>query len=333
MAQTATRSPAPPLPQWLSRLPAEDGFPQISTPRRYAHDETNYDAYYSNDPANLTVGRGVVQACREAGGSFDGPALEIGCGTGLVSLGLAEQNAYPLTVITDPSPEFLRITQKKVRAHSISEDRLCFAVLMGEEIGRVPAREFSLVALRSTLHHILDVDKFITDAARALRPGGILTFQEPCMEGYILMGALVQTLPGLARAAGRPLNPGQESTVRAFAQTMAYYSRRDVDKTNAEDKHLFRVDELMKSAADAGVTLRFFPNLTYDRWALPPRERGGPERFSDFFRAYAKYCMAWTDDLIALYDHFLAPQAAYVDEASGGGSGPYMHGVFVGKKF
>jgi ubiquinone/menaquinone biosynthesis C-methylase UbiE len=320
------------LPGWLADLPKEDGFVHISRPRRYAFDEGGYDAYYSSDPANLMVGRGVVAVAREAGGPTDGAALEVGCGTGLVSLGLIEQNAYPLTVITDPSPEFLKITQKKVRAHSLREDRVCYAVLMGEEIDRLPESEFSLIVLRSTLHHILDVDAFIAGAARALRPGGVLTFQEPCSEGYLLMGAVVGTLPALAAAAGSPLSAEQERQVRLFADSMAYYTRRDLDKTEAEDKHLFKVDEIMKSGERAGLSFTFHPNTTFDKWTLPRDSRPGPETFGPFFRSYAKHCMAWNEDLLALFDRFLAPACRYVDEASSGGGGPYMHGVFAGKK-
>lgn len=319
-----------PLPAWLASLPSDEGFVQISTPRRYAHDESGYDQYHSSNPANLIVGRGVVGLLRQVGADFSGPAVEIGCGTGLVSLGLAEAAAYPLTIITDPSPEFLKITQKKVRAHNIPEDRLCFAVLMGEEIDRLPEGEFSLVVLRSTLHHVLHVDKFIADAARALKPGGVLTFQEPCMEGYILMGAMAQVLPALAAAAGKPLSQAHADQVKLFSDTMAFYTRRDVDKSLAEDKHLFRVDELMRTGQEHGLEVRFFANMTYDAFA---RSEGGegraPDLFHPFFRSYARHCMAWGDELMAAFDEFLAPLAAYVDNASGGGSGPYQHGVFV----
>jgi len=318
------------LPPWLASLPAEEGFAHISTPRRYAHDEAGYDQYYSSDPANMLVGRGVVALMRQVNADFSGPAVEIGCGTGLVSLGLAEEaaaGAYPLAIITDPSPEFLKITQKKVRAHKIPEDRLCYAVLMGEEIDRLPENEFSLIALRSTLHHVLHVDAFIRDAARALKPGGVLTFQEPCMEGYILMGALAQVLPALAAAAGKPLTTEQAAQVKLFSDAMAFYTRRDVDKTTAEDKHLFRVDELMQTGQDCGLSVRFHANTTYDAFARS--ESAPPELFHSFFRAYAKHCMAWGDELMTRFDELLAPYSKYVDGASAGGSGPYQHGVFV----
>jgi ubiquinone/menaquinone biosynthesis C-methylase UbiE len=322
------------LSTWLNSLQrTEEGFSCISSPRRYAHEESGYDSHYQSDPANMIVGRGLVSLLRERGAVMDGPALEIGCGTGLVSLGLAAEAAYPLTLITDPSPEFLKITRSKVRAHGIAEDQLAYAVLTGEELDRLPAGAFSLVVLRSTLHHVLHVEEFIASAARALKPGGILTFQEPCMEGYILMGAMAQFLPALARGVdggARPLSAEQERKVDEFARSMEYYSRRDVDKTLAEDKHLFRVDELMKIGERCGLSVEFLPNTVYEAFAGPAGQpRRGPDLFTPFFRGYAKYCMGWDDALMARFDEHLLPYCQYVENTAAGGSGPYMHGVFV----
>jgi ubiquinone/menaquinone biosynthesis C-methylase UbiE len=318
---------------WLASLPREEeGFSCISTPRRYAHAESGYDEHYQSDPANMLVGRGLVSLLREHKAPTDGPALEIGCGTGLVSLGLAAENAYPLTLISDPSPEFLKITRSKIRAHEIAEDRLAYALLVGEELDRLPAAAFSLIVLRSTLHHVLDVQAFIASAARALRPGGILTFQEPCMEGYILMGAMAQFLPALARGVdggARPLSAEQERKVDEFVRSMEYYSRRDVDKTLAEDKHLFRVDELMKMGEASDLSVEFLPNTAYEAFCAPPDQRRGADAFTPFFRGYAKYCMGWDDALMARFDEHLGPYCQYVENTAAGGSGPYMHGVFV----
>jgi len=103
-----------------------------------ATDEAKYDEQYNNQP-NLTVGRGVLAAVQ--GADTSAPALEVGCGTGLVSLGLAAHSPYPLTILTDPSPAFLRITQRKMEAAGISTERTAFAVLMGEELDRLPGRD------------------------------------------------------------------------------------------------------------------------------------------------------------------------------------------------
>jgi ubiquinone/menaquinone biosynthesis C-methylase UbiE len=319
------------LPSWLTSLPRADEVFHISSPRRYAHEESGYDEQYNSDAGSLVVGRGVVAVLREHSAPFDGPALEIGCGTGQVSQGLACDGAYPLTIISDPSPAFLRITRNKLQAHGISDERVAYAVLVGEEIDRLPEDEFSLIVMRSALHHVLDVEAFIAAAARALRPGGMLAFQEPCMEGFLLMGVMAQFLPALAKAEGMPLRPEQISQVEMFSETMAYYARRDLDKTAAEDKHLFRVDEVMKIGERCGLTVDFLPNMTYEMFSLQPKYRTA-EDFTSFFRGYAKYCMGWGDELMLLFDRLMSYHCRLVERASRGWSGPYMHGVFVCQK-
>jgi ubiquinone/menaquinone biosynthesis C-methylase UbiE len=328
MRSTTTRS----IDDWLASFPAEDGFAHVSAPRRYAHDEAKYDAQYASDPANLVVGRGLITLLGRTGADFSGPALEIGCGTGLVSLGLAAEDAYPLALLTDPSPEFLRITRDKVRAHGFDEGRVRWGVLTAEEIDRLPAGMFSLIVLRSTLHHVANVERFLRDASRALAPGGVLTFQEPCQEGYVLMGALAQFLPLCAERAGRALTPEQQGHVTRFVNSMKFYSRRDVDKSRAEDKHLFRVDELMRWGASCGLGVEFLPNMAYEYYSFPEVNRPGPDAFTPFFRGYARYCMSWDEGLMRLFDELLTPYCAYIEDIKGPGGPPYLHGVFLCRK-
>jgi SAM-dependent methyltransferase len=318
------------LPDWLAALPAAEGVVAISEARRYAHEETAYDEQYHNDQANFDVGKGLLKHIADAGGDVSAPALEVGCGTGLMSLGLLAHSPYPLTIVTDPSPVFLKITRDKAHRAGISLDRAVFAVLQAEHLDRLPSGSLSLVAMRSTLHHVLDPDAFITQAGRVLVEGGVLAFQEPCMEGYVLMGVMMQFLPALAETAGVSIPASQRDKIELFSAAMTYYARRDVDKTEAEDKHLFRVDEVQRRGRSAGLDFSFFPNTSFDAAALA--RAPGQRPFLKFFRDYAQYCMSWGPELLALFDRFMTPYCGMVETASGGGSGPYFDGVFVGRK-
>jgi SAM-dependent methyltransferase len=318
------------LPSWLSKLPVTDGMIAISDARAYAHEEEAYDSQYRNDPANLRVGQGLLKFAENAGGDRSAPALEVGCGTGLMSLGMLSDSTYPLTIISDPSPQFLRLTRTKAEAASIDLDRACFAVLRAEDIDRIPARSLSLIALRSTLHHVLSPDAFIEHSARILVRGGILAFQEPCMEGFLLMGALIQFLPALADAAGVHLTEAQRAKIELFPAAMTFYARRDVDKSHAEDKHLFRVDELQRTGHRVGLEFSFVPNLPFDSSiANPPF---GKRPFLKFLRDYAQFCMSWDESLMNIFDRFMPPYCTMVETASAGGSGPYFDGVFIARK-
>lgn len=317
---------------WLAALPTEDHIASISAVRRYFFDESAYDKQYSTDPGNLRVGRGLIEVLREMHADFSGPAIEIGCGTGLLTLGLACDLPYPLFLVTDPSPEFLKITRTKIDRHKIDTARLRFGVLMGEELDRLPHGEWSLVTLRSALHHVLDWQKFIEHSASLLKPGGVLAMQEPCLEGYLLMGTIMHSFPAVLRAAGHTPTDEHLKHITLFCDTMKFYCRRDVDKSQAEDKHLFRVDEIMRVGDRCGLAFEFRPNVAFEHHNPLRKSIKGPDSFAWFVRMYAESCMLWPADLLELFDKHLAPTLQYVEESATGSAGPYMHGLLLGVK-
>src|ERR1043165_4342661 len=111
------------LLKWLDSLPSEDGFVHISGAKRFAHDEAKYDEQYANEAADMQVGQGIMHLLRESDAPFDGAALEVGCGTGLATVGLMSQMPYPLLIATDPSPAFLRITRDKLKSQGLLSER------------------------------------------------------------------------------------------------------------------------------------------------------------------------------------------------------------------
>jgi ubiquinone/menaquinone biosynthesis C-methylase UbiE len=118
------------------------------------------------------------------GCTVDGPVdvLELGCGTGALTLRLAEH--YPLASLTaiDAAPEMLAIARERLAA--------------GGAAARVELREglfedlepgsgaYDLIATNMALHHIEDKQPFYTALRAALRPGGLLVL------GDELQGAL-----------------------------------------------------------------------------------------------------------------------------------------------
>jgi ubiquinone/menaquinone biosynthesis C-methylase UbiE len=317
---------------WLAGLPQEDHYHLISKPRRFAHEEGDYDAQYRNQPTNRSVGQGVVNLCRQYGGDCTAPAIEIGCGTGLVSLGLALERAYPYVLLTDPSPAFLNIARQKLAGADALSDQVGFGVLMAEDLGRLPSGMFSLIILRSVLHHVMDIPVFAREAARVLKPGGLMVMQEPCQEGAVLMASIAQFLPFVVAAAGESWTAESQRQLQLFLDTMKFYCRRDIDKSKGEDKHIFRVDELHAVGDAAGFTVQFAANQTFNDWSDEARANPKHQLFSDFMGRYLQNCMRCDDAFMDLFNRHLRPHCAWVDELSNKGNGPYNYGIFVWKK-
>lgn len=316
---------------WINRLPKWHGWLQLSPERPYAHAEEEYDNQYGVTAAEPEEGQGLCALLKTHDGDTSGPALEIGCGTGRLTFGLAKHYPGPDFLITDPSPTFLRITQNQFGSGAGFPPRLHYAVLNADDLGQLPPDMFSLIAMRSTLHHILDVNAFITACARTLRLGGTLAMgAEPVESGYVLMAAVGQAIAPTLIAAGVTLQPEWKKQLKGFADTVKFYCRRDLDKATAEDKHLFRVHELADLGHTHGLHLRFFPNATFSDYAPPLLPEF--ETFSVFFLNYLKYCMMFDEDLLKLIRRHLKPQFKYLDDCYRSHVGPAITGVFLLKK-
>ncbi|AWS41676.1 class I SAM-dependent methyltransferase [Streptosporangium sp. 'caverna'] len=114
-------------------------------------------------------------------------AMDLGCGTGLYSRGLAEHaNAV---VCADPSPamlEQLPADERLIPLHAGAED-------LAE--GRItpPHDGYDAILLKEVLHHVTDPPQVLTGLTRLLRPGGrILVVMLPTTIDYPLFGAALK---------------------------------------------------------------------------------------------------------------------------------------------
>ena len=325
----------PPAPAsfnaWIASLPKWRGWLQLSPERPYAHAEEAYDIQYGITAPEPEDGEGLCNLLRTHQIDTTGPALEIGCGTGRLTYGLARHYPGPDFLITDPSQTFLRITQEQLGQSDQLQARPHFAVLNADDLGQLPEAMFSVIAMRSTLHHILGVEAFIAACGRTLRPGGALVMgAEPVESGYILMAAVGQSIAPVLQAAGVELQPSWLRQIQAFTDTVKFYCRRDINKQTAEDKHLFRVHELTDLGHAHGLELRFFPNGAFSDFA-PPYLREF-ENFSIFFLNYLQFCMLFDAELLELIRRHLRPQLKYLDDCYRSHVGPTITGVFLLRK-
>ena len=182
---------APASQRWLDRFPKDQDVALISENRPYLHPEGGYDDQYGIQVADES-GRGIANLLKKFDSDLSGPVLELGCGTGKATVGLCKSGAFPWYLITDSSKTFIDITRRKLQRNSIALDNIRFAVLSDTDLDRLPPASLSAIVLRSVLHHFTDVPRWIEAAARTLRPGGTLIFEEPCSPGYLLMGLVAK---------------------------------------------------------------------------------------------------------------------------------------------
>ncbi len=317
--------------RWISGLRKWHGWLQLSAERPYMHAEEEYNRHYGVTTPDPGEGEGLCNLLRTHQVDTSGPALEIGCGTGFLTHGVARHYPGPDYLITDPSATFLRLTQEQFGDDFPGTTRRHYAVLNADDLGLLPAGMFSVIALRSTLHHILKPDDFIAAAARALRPDGALIMgAEPCEAGYLLMAAVAQSIPNALKAAGVEMQPAWTAKLVEFTDTVQYCCNRDLDKTHAEDKHFFSPHELAESGARQGLTLKFYPTAAFRDFAPPfiPSFRC----FSNFFLIYMEFCMRFEPAFMEQIRRHLMPQLKFIDECHRRHAGPAITGVFLFKK-
>lgn len=305
--------------RFLEQCREEDGISVISEHRPYQHDEEQYDIQYRIDPSDYLAGEGLALLASEEGINLDHPILEFGCGTGRLSVGLLRYFPSTNVVVSDASMAFLRLARAKFEANGLHNYRL--ALLRFEDVGCLPDEALSLVVLRSALHHVSDYEDFILKVAKKLVPGGALIFQEPCFDGFLIMGLLAESV--LARLGESDAQVREQ--VKLFADTMRFYCRRDVDKSAAEDKHVFRLADLLRVAEKADLRLHSFSNRDLESFA----RSSAAFDFRKFVADYLIYCMAMAPPAVERFMLEARPLLAYLADVAGGSLWPESSAVSV----
>lgn len=119
--------------------------------------ETARDAVYAADRILLKLGK---LRAPKAGDSI----LDVGCGTGIITAEFARRglNATGIDVV----PEFIAVAQEK-------HPSVSFAVGTAEKLP-FPDQSFDFANLSSLLEHVKDWRQTLREAARVLRPEGVL---------------------------------------------------------------------------------------------------------------------------------------------------------------
>jgi ubiquinone/menaquinone biosynthesis C-methylase UbiE len=173
-----------------------------------------------------------------------GRALDLGCGTGVITLALAERGFAVVGV--DHSPDMLAIAEQKLeRSRAAGKHEL-----MTADVRDLPfaSDEFDCVTCQGLLHHLEDIRPCIAELARVLKPGGFFYVSEPCVN--------TTPLKRVGASVWHRLRPPPKSHQTEVPESV----EAPID-----------TDELRAALADVGLSFEsvFLTHLEPLRFALP----------------------------------------------------------------
>lgn len=170
---------------------------------------TDFDSkarQWDSNPEFVERGRSIAAAiCARVAPTRKMRALDVGCGTGLLSLPLAQKLAH-ITCI-DTSAGMLDVLNEKIAAQGLTNLTTKLHDLGADEL---PDAGFDLIMSSMTLHHIADTQGMLAKFAAHLKPGGWICLADLDREDGSFHGIDVpvhhgferQALAQLARCAG-----------------------------------------------------------------------------------------------------------------------------------
>jgi SAM-dependent methyltransferase len=319
------------LDAWLSGFPSRDGIVAISEPRAFAISEAEYEVDIGSG-TGASAGVGAHRLWRFLAPGVGGTALEIGAGSGAITFGFVSAAEGTATLVTDPSSAFLAITERKLK--TIGKSRcLRYATLVGEDLHRLPSEQFDLVLLQAALHHISDWKPFLQEVARVLIPGGVLLFQEPFSEGYLMMGMAARLLLEVEQ-----LDNDDRIRLENLCQSIFLLSDRTIDKSHGEDKHCFFTDEMVLTCRAIFSDVYFLRNQSFDSIsnlgdiAAALSTEYMSASFLEYCRSFFSQHHKVSPKGLALFDERVAPAFADIERLFGHGDGPALFSVVACRK-
>jgi SAM-dependent methyltransferase len=203
----------------------------------------------------------------------DRDVLDVGCGEGMLVRRLASVGARAVGI--DPSTVVL----ERARRTEPSDKPTRFVEGAAEALP-FPYRSIDTVVFFNSLHHVPleSMDAALAEAARVLRPGGVLYVQEPLAEGsFFELMVLVEDETRVRGAA-------QEALRRALEGDFVELDRRDVLLTvRHDDFEAFR-DQMLTVEPARAAAFEEHQAALHASFARLGRDAEGGHEFEQPFR-------------------------------------------------
>lgn len=104
--------------------------------------------------------------------------LEVGCGSGLLTLELAEQTNSDKIMGLDLSEDMIKLAQRNLARKSLDLERIRFTPGSAYELDSIGVQEIDYVVCRNALHRFHNPKKALEQMYAALSPGGKLYLRD-----------------------------------------------------------------------------------------------------------------------------------------------------------
>jgi ubiquinone/menaquinone biosynthesis C-methylase UbiE/uncharacterized protein YbaR (Trm112 family) len=186
-------------------------------------------------------------------------AVEIGAGTGMLTLGLLREKAVSRLTATDVSPNFLR----ELRACA-ADDRALSLIACDANEQHFRSEAFDLVVGRLVLHHLLDYDVTLRNCRNMLKPGGAAVFFEPVLEGKTIVALLLALMLRCEEVTGGDaFSADERQKIRSLILHLLKSKLARSDReylAQLEDKYIFGIDQMRATGKLAGFSDVEFSN-------------------------------------------------------------------------
>ncbi len=304
--------------EFISKFDRGDGdVISLSPSKDYIITPENYEKLLSNNrkvPAEHVRRCGQTLSARLAEKGVPGNvALEIGCGAGAGSRPLVASGYFSDHIITDASAELAGITRKSIESFDFMADsQVRYGTLLGEDLAMFPENSLSAIFMFATLHHFEDWREILRLSVRALEPGGIVFFTDPCLESNLILSNLFMAFESLYRMKKPDVEDAFFLPMRRLVNATKFRGNPHAEgKQNQEDKHFFRVKDLYSFAQSENVKFYCYPNSNVGNFN---KEEMLPNvDFFSFMAILLSNSQHFSDELLEAFFGEMRPQLEFLE--------------------